>query len=141
MRLAAPVTNTDSSLSVHVLDHRVAVHFDLFRFHAFGAGSGSRPVQFAHNQKKAVLELSSPDQTPMVRGLQDCDATPAPAIESIITDHCIVSMVANTRPRNSLETCRSSCDMLSTELTATAARESARKSSASRKSRIWLKIT
>ena len=67
----------------------------------------------------------------MVRGLQVCDATPAPAIESIMTDHCIVSMVANTRPRNSLETCRSSCDILSTQLTATAAREIARNSSAS----------
>ena len=66
----------------------------------------------------------------MVRGLQVCDATPAPAMESIIVDHCIVSMVAKTRPRNSSETCRSSCDMLSTELTATAAREIPRNSSA-----------
>src|SRR6202034_245913 len=94
------------------------------------AGSGNRPVQLAHSQKKAVLELSKPDATPMVRGLQLWDATPAPAIESIIVDQDIVSMVANTRPRNSSETCRRSCDMLSTELTAMAEREIARNSSA-----------
>ena len=98
------------------------------------AGSGNRPVQLAHSQKKAVLELSRPETAPMVRGLHFWDATPAPAIESIIVDHDSVSMVANTRPRNSSETCRSSCDMFSTELTAMAAREIARNSSASENS-------
>src|ERR1700722_8291400 len=94
------------------------------------AGSGNRPVQLAQSQKKAVLELSRPETTPIDRGLQVWDATPAPAIESIMVDHCIVSMVAKTRPRNSFDTCRSSCDILSTELTAMADRESARNNKA-----------
>src|ERR1700691_5591773 len=33
------------------------------------AGSGNRPAQFAQPQKIAVVELSSPLQAPMVRGL------------------------------------------------------------------------
>ncbi len=32
-------------------------------------GSGKRPVQFAVAQKMAVVPLSRPAQTPMVRGL------------------------------------------------------------------------
>ena len=78
-----------------------------------------------------MLELSKPETAPIVRGLHVWDATPAPTIESIIIDHDNVSMVANTRPRNSSETCRNSCDMLSTELTAMAARDIARNTSAS----------
>ena len=48
---------------------------------------------------------------------------PASIIEIIIVDQTIDSMVEKTRPRNSLDTCRSNCDMFSTELTATAARD------------------
>ena len=117
------------------------MHFDFFRPTPSRAGSGNRPVQLAHSQKNAVQELSNPETTPIVRGLQVWEAIPAPAIESIIVDHCIVSMVANTRPRNSFDTCRRSCDMFSTELTAMAEREIARNSSAIWKLRIWLNIT
>src|SRR5207302_10028714 len=59
-------------------------------------GSGRRLVQFAHSQKRAVLELSTPDTTPIMRGLHVLDASPAPSIESIIMDHVMVSIVANT---------------------------------------------
>ena len=56
---------------------------------------------------------------------------PAAIIEIIIVAQTIDSMVENTRPRNSSATCRSSCETFSTELTATAARDSAMKNSAS----------
>src|SRR5580704_8716062 len=75
------------------------------------AGSGRRPVQLAHSQKNAVLELSTPEMAPIVRGLHEVEAIPAPIIDSIIIDQFIVSMVANTRPRNSSGMCCSSCDM------------------------------
>ena len=48
-------------------------------------------------------------------------------------------MVAKTRPRNPSGTMRSSCDMFSTELTPTPARESAMNTSAQRNCRVWLK--
>ena len=47
-------------------------------------------------------------------------------------------MVAKTRPRYPSATWRKSCIMFNTELTATAARESAMKTSAHAKFRIWL---
>src|SRR5882762_9884216 len=102
-------------------------------------GSGRRFVQFAHSQKKAVLELKTPATRPIVRGLQLRDATPAPNIESIIIDHVSVSIVAKTRPRNASETWRSNCPVLSTELTAIAARDIPRNKMASAKLGIWLK--
>src|SRR5260370_32117896 len=64
-------------------------------------GSGRRPVRFAHAQKNAVVELSAPAIAAMRRGLWYCEAMPAADIETIITDHCIDSMGANTRPRYS----------------------------------------
>jgi hypothetical protein len=88
-----------------------------------------------------VLELNNPDTTPIARGLQCCDAIPAPIIDNIIIDHDIVSMVANTRPRNSSDTCRSNWETFSTELTAIADLDIARKIAASQKYGIWLKIT
>ena len=84
------------------------------------AGSGSRPVKCAQPQNIAVVELSAPATAPMVRGSQYCEAMPASIIEIIMTDQVVDSMVANTRPRNSSGTCRSSCDMFSTELNADA---------------------
>src|ERR1022692_2459129 len=105
------------------------------------AGCGRRPVQLAHNQKMAVLELNSPDTAPIMRGLHLWDASPAPSIESIIIDHDNVSMVANTRPRNSSETRRSNCEVFSTELTAIAARDIAINTTASAKLGIWLNTT
>src|SRR5258708_17468171 len=101
-------------------------------------GSGSRLVQFAHSQKSAVLELSTPDTTPIMRGLHVLDASPAPSIETIIMDHVMVSIVAKTRPRNSSETWRNNCNVLSTELTAIAARDKPRNKMASPKLAIWL---
>src|SRR3984885_14331591 len=141
MRLAAPVTNTMGLSGMVSQTTRSPWTSISSGSTPSRAGSGRRPVQLAHSQKNAVLELNRPDTTPIDRGLQVWDATPAPAIESIIVDHCIVSMVAKTRPRNSLETCRSNCDMFSTELTAMADRESARNNNAIWKLRIWLKIT
>ena len=105
------------------------------------AGSGSRRLKFAHNQKNAVLELSNPDIAPMVRGLQTCDETPAPNIDSIIIAQVMVSMVANTRPRNSSGTCRSNWEVLRTELMAMAARDNARNIIAQAKDGIWLNAT
>ena len=49
------------------------------------------------------------------------------AIETIMVIQVQVSMVEKTRPRNSCETWRRSCEEFSTELTATAPRESADK--------------
>src|SRR5579863_1162284 len=97
------------------------------------AGCGRRPVQLAHSQKMAVLELNNPEAAPIMRGLHFWDASPAPSIESIIIDQDIVSMVANTRPRNSSGTRRSSCEVFNTELTAMAARDRPRNTVASAK--------
>jgi hypothetical protein len=94
------------------------------------AGSGSRPLRLRKPQASAVVELSAPDHAPIVRGLTDCEATPAADIETIITAHTSDSIVANTRPRYSSETFLSSCYIFSTELTPTAARESAIKNRA-----------
>ena len=88
-----------------------------------------------------MLELNNPEATPIALGLQCCDAIPAPIIDSSIIDQDIVSMVANTRPRNSSGTCLSSCETLSTELTAIAERDTAKKIAASQKYGIWLNIT
>src|SRR5207237_4944566 len=103
-------------------------------------GSGSLPVTFAHAQKIAVVELRPPAIAAIRRGLRYCEAMPASIIEIIITDQTMDSMVAKTRPRYSSETWRSNCDMFKTELTATAARESAIKNSATKKFSIWLKM-
>src|SRR5712692_1618140 len=64
-------------------------------------GSGRRPVRLAQAQKNAVVELSAPAMAAMRRGLWYCEAMPAADIETIITDHCMDSIVANTRPRYS----------------------------------------
>src|SRR5689334_12760662 len=101
-------------------------------------GSGRRPVKCAQPQNSAVVELSAPATAPIVRGFQYSEAIPAAIIESIITDHWHDSIVEKTRPRNSFGTMRSSCDMLSTELTPTPARESPIKKSAQAKLRDWL---
>src|ERR1051326_5237652 len=101
-------------------------------------GAATRPARLAQPQKIAVVELSTPATAPMVRASQYSYATPAAAIETIITDHWHDSIVENTRPRNSLGTIRSSCDMFRTELTPTPARESAMNSSASGKVGAWL---
>ncbi len=84
------------------------------------------------------MELNTPAIAPMIRGFQYSDAIPAAIIESIITDHCSDSFVANTRPRNSSGTVRSSCHMFSTELMPTPARERQMNTSAQAKLRIWL---
>ena len=91
-----------------------------------------RPVQFAHPQKTAVVELRTPAIAPMVRGLHVLRTRFRRPHREHHHGPCIVSMVANTRPRNSFGTCRSSCHMFSTELTATAARDSAMNTSAQR---------
>ncbi len=66
----------------------------------------------------------------MTRGLTWSDTIPATPIDIIIVSHVHVSIVANTRPRNSSETWRRSWEKFSTELTATAARETAIQTSA-----------
>ena len=85
MRLAAPVTNIDPGV-FHQTTGSPCTSISSGSIPA-RAGSGNRPVQLAHSQKNAVLELSTPDTTPIMRGLQVSDATPAPAIETIIVDH------------------------------------------------------
>ena len=74
----------------------------------------------------------------MVLGSQYCEAIPAAIIDIIITDHCVDSMVANTRPRNPSGTTRSNCHMFIVELTPTADRDNPMNTSAQAKIRIWL---
>src|ERR1700722_12838369 len=105
------------------------------------SGSGSRPVQFAQPQKTAVLELKTPAQAPITRGLTCVDANPATAIESIIVIQFQLSMVANTRPRNSSETWRSCWVTFNTLLTATAARDKPMKNNAHPNVFAWLNKT
>ena len=62
-------------------------------------------------------------------------------METIIVAQVHVSMVEKTRPRKSFDTWRRSCDVLRTELTATAARESAMKISAPANVGAWLNRT
>ena len=62
-------------------------------------------------------------------------------MDTIIVAQVQVSMVEKTRPRKSFETCRRSCDVFSTELMATAARESAIKTSAPTNVGAWLNKT
>src|SRR5262245_35537596 len=64
-----------------------------------GDGSGSRPLQCAQPQNTAVVELRSPDTTPMARGFTDSDATPAAAVESTMVAQIMDSMVEKMRPR------------------------------------------
>jgi hypothetical protein len=66
-----------------------------------------------------------PDTAPMARGSTCCDAMLAASIDSIIVDQTSDSLVADTRPRKSEATSRRRSDQFRTELTATAARESA----------------
>src|SRR5579862_1180001 len=94
------------------------------------AGSGRRPVAFAQPQKTAVVELKAPAIAPIVRGFHDCEAMPASIMDIIITDHCIDSLVAKTRPRKESETWRSNWDIFNMELTPTAARDRPMKISA-----------
>src|SRR6185312_7561805 len=101
-------------------------------------GSGKRPVRLAQVQKTAVSEVMPPAQAPIVRGEYAVEAAPAPIIEIIIIDHCSDSSVANTRPRYRSSTCRSSCEKLSTELTAIAARDSVMNTQAKAIVGIWL---
>ena len=62
-------------------------------------------MKFAQAQKIAVLELNTPLQAPITRGLTWApEANPATAMESIIVIQFQLSMVENTRPRNSSET-------------------------------------
>ena len=98
-------------------------------------------MKCAQPQNIAVVELSKPAIDPIVRGSQYCDATPAAAIDSIITDHWMESMVVSTLPRNPSGTIRNNCHMFKTELTPTPARESAMKNKANRKCRDWLNNT
>src|ERR1700691_6597957 len=105
------------------------------------AGSGSRPVQFAQPQKIAVLELKTPAQAPITRGLTCVDANPAIAIESIMVIQFQLSTVAKTRPRNSSETCRNCCVTFKTLLTATAARDKPMKDTAAPNVFAWLNNT
>ena len=104
-------------------------------------GSGSRPVQFAQPQKIAVEALNTPEQAPIKRMLKYWDAMPAAIMESIMVDQFMVSMVEKTRPRKRSSTCFRSFDQLSTELTATLARESPMKKRASGQLGIWLNTT
>ena len=62
-------------------------------------------------------------------------------IEIIIIDQVSVSRVAKTLPRNSFATCFSNSEKFSTELTATAARESPMKKHAVQNCFIWLNTT
>jgi hypothetical protein len=101
-------------------------------------GSVSHPRQSAHVQKIAVVELIAPDHTPMVLGLYVVEAAPAAIIDSIMVDHVSDSKVANTRPRYLSSTWWSNCEKFSTELTATAPRDSAMNTHAHAIVGIWL---
>ncbi len=114
------------------------MHLNLLRVDTLPLRFRQPPFKFAQPQNIAVVELSTPAIAPIVRGFQYSDAIPASSIDTIITDHCMDSMVANTRPRNPSGTMRSNCYMLSTELTPTPARESAMNTSAQAKYFIWL---
>ncbi len=66
---------------------------------------------------------------------------PAAVMDSIIVDHTSESNLENTRPQYSSETWRSSCGHVQTELTATAARDSAIRTSGSQDCCAWLNRT
>ena len=72
----------------------------LWRFVALRLPPGKR--------REKVLALKHPATAPIIRGLTDSDAAPASAMEIIIVIHVQLSIVANTRPRYSFETWRSS---------------------------------
>ncbi len=88
-----------------------------------------------------VVELRTPLQAPITRGPAWDEASPAAPMEIIIVSHVHVSTVAKTRPRYSSETCRRSCDMFRTLLTATEARERAMNSKAHPNVGAWLNST
>ena len=109
---------------------RLLSHLDFVSRMARNDGFLRSPTRSAQTQKSAVVELSTPDHAPIVLGLTAATRSPPRSSTASSSPTCSDSMVENTRPRNSSATCRSSCDMFSTELTATAARESPMKTSA-----------
>ena len=105
------------------------MHLDLLRLHARHAPAPAAARSNSPTTRKiAVLELSTPDTAPIARGLQFETRSPLPSSTASWWTRTCVSLVANTRPRNSSGTCRSNCETFSTELTAMAdARERQKK--------------
>src|SRR5947209_8454704 len=87
-------------------------------------GSGRRPMRSMHAQIRAVDAPKTPAANPMVLGEKYCDATPAAAIETIMTLQRSDSMVEKTRPRYSSGVCRRSWELLRTLVTAMPTRDS-----------------
>src|SRR5450432_2302075 len=100
------------------------------RLSLFWEGSGRRPLQSIQAQATAVSDPNAPATNPMVRGLANCDAMPAAAIDTIITDQRSDSSVEKTRPRNWSGVWRSSWLLLSTLVTAMPTRENIMQTSA-----------